>query len=51
MGHEHDALDGHVLGILVVPLGIASITLIIFQPVAVGAWCTPCLIAVVAMLT
>lgn len=37
-------------GILVVPLGIASITLIILQPVAVGAWCTPCLIAALAML-
>jgi hypothetical protein len=37
-------------GILVVPLGIASITLIILQPLAVGEWCTPCLIAGVAML-
>ena len=37
-------------GILVVPLGIASITLIILQPVAVGAWCTPCLLAALAML-
>lgn len=37
-------------GILVVPLGIASITLIILQPVAVGAWCTPCLFAALAML-
>ena len=37
-------------GILVVPLGIASISLIILQPVAVGAWCTPCLIAALAML-
>ncbi|MDO8502001.1 MAG: vitamin K epoxide reductase family protein [Gemmatimonadaceae bacterium] len=37
-------------GILVVPLGIVSITLIILQPLAVGAWCTPCLIAAVAML-
>lgn len=38
-------------GILVVPLGIVSITLIILQPLAVGAWCTPCLIAAGAMLT
>jgi hypothetical protein len=38
-------------GVLVVPLGIASITLILLQPVAVGAWCTPCLIAALAMLT
>jgi uncharacterized membrane protein len=37
-------------GILVVPLGIASITLIILQPLVVGEWCTPCLIAAVAML-
>lgn len=37
-------------GILVVPLGIASITLIILQPLVVGEWCTPCLIAGVAML-
>lgn len=37
-------------GILVVPLGIASISLIILQPVAVGAWSTPALIAALAML-
>jgi len=37
-------------GILVVPLGIVSITLIVLQPIAVGAWCTPCPIAAVAML-
>ncbi len=37
-------------GILVVPLGIASVALIILQPVAVGDWCTPCLIAALAML-
>ena len=37
-------------GILVVPLGVVSITLIILQPLAVGAWCTPCLIAAAAML-
>ena len=37
-------------GILVVPLGIVSVTLIILQPLAVGAWCTPCLIAAAAML-
>lgn len=37
-------------GILVVPLGVASVTLIILQPLAVGAWCTPCLIAAAAML-
>ena len=37
-------------GILVVPLGVVSVTLIILQPVAVGAWCTPCLAAAAAML-
>jgi uncharacterized membrane protein len=37
-------------GILVVPLGIVSITLIIMQPLVVGAWCTPCLIAAAAMV-
>jgi uncharacterized membrane protein len=37
-------------GILVVPLGVVSITLIILQPIAVGAWCTPCLVAATAML-
>ena len=37
-------------GILVVPLGIVSIGLIILQPLAVGAWCTPCLMAAAAML-
>ncbi len=37
-------------GILVVPLGVISVALIILQPLAVGAWCTPCLIAAAAML-
>ena len=37
-------------GILVVPLGVVSIALIILQPLAVGAWCTPCLAAALAML-
>lgn len=37
-------------GILVVPLGVASITLIILQPLSVGTWCTPCLVAALAML-
>ena len=37
-------------GILVVPLGVVSVTLITLQPLAVGAWCTPCLIAASAML-
>ena len=37
-------------GILVVPLGVVSVSLIILQPLAVGAWCTPCLLAAAAML-
>ena len=32
-----------IFGILIIPLGIVSITLVILQPVAVGAWCTLCL--------
>jgi uncharacterized membrane protein len=39
-----------MFGILVVPLGIVSIVLVILQPVAVGAWCTLCLITAAAML-
>ena len=38
-------------GILVVPLGVVSITLVILQPIAVGSWSTPALIAAAAMLT
>ncbi len=37
-------------GILVVPLGVTSIVLIILQPLAVGAWCSLCLLAAIAML-
>lgn len=37
-------------GILVVPLGVVSITLMILQPLMVGSWCTPCLAAGLAML-
>ena len=32
-----------IFGILIIPLGIVSITLVILQPVSVGAWCTLCL--------
>ena len=32
-----------IFGILIVPLGVVSITLVILQPVAVGSWCTLCL--------
>ena len=37
-------------GILVVPLGIVSIGLMISQPVIVGDWCSPCLLAALTML-
>jgi hypothetical protein len=37
-------------GILVIPLGVVSITLVILQPVAVGAWATLALATAVAML-
>jgi uncharacterized membrane protein len=39
-----------LFGFLVVPLGIISIVLVILQPVAVGAWCTLCLVTAAAML-
>lgn len=32
-----------IFGILIIPLGVVSITLIILQPVSVGYWCTLCL--------
>jgi hypothetical protein len=37
-------------GILVVPLGVVSIGLVIMQPVAVGTWCTLCLVTAGAMV-
>ena len=36
--------------ILVVPLGVTSIVLIILQPVAVGFWCSICLLTAIIML-
>ncbi len=36
--------------ILVVPLGIVSITLVILQPAAVGSWCSVCLFTAMVML-
>ena len=36
--------------IVVVPLGLTHITLVILQPVVVGAWCTLCLAAAFLML-
>lgn len=32
-----------IFGILIIPLGIVSVTLIILQPLTVGNWCTLCL--------
>lgn len=37
-------------GFIVVPLGIVSIVLVVMQPLAVGAWCSPCLFTAAAML-
>ncbi len=37
-------------GILVIPLGVVSIVLIILQPVAVGFWCSICLLTAIAMV-
>lgn len=39
-----------LFGVMVIPPGITSITLIILQPLAVGAWCTLCLVTAVIML-
>jgi uncharacterized membrane protein len=37
-------------GILVVPLGVISISFIIIQPIVIGTWCSLCLLAALAML-
>jgi nucleoside-diphosphate-sugar epimerase/uncharacterized membrane protein len=37
-------------GLMIVPLGVVSITFIIIQPVLLGTWCTLCLIAAAAMV-
>jgi nucleoside-diphosphate-sugar epimerase len=39
-----------VFGIMIVPLGIVSITFIVIQPVLLGTWCTLCLVGAAAML-
>ncbi len=39
-----------IFGILVVPLGFVSITLVMLQPIAVGAWCGLCLLIAACML-
>ena len=39
-----------MFGFLVIPLGVTSIVLVILQPLAVGAWCTLCLLTALFML-
>lgn len=39
-----------MFGILVIPLGVASIILVVLQPVVVGQWCTICLFTALTML-
>lgn len=39
-----------LFGVLVVPLSLISIVLVILQPLAVGAWCSLCLITALCML-
>ncbi|HEV8353649.1 MAG TPA: vitamin K epoxide reductase family protein [bacterium] len=39
-----------MFGVAVIPLGIVSVVLIILQPLAVGDWCTLCLISALFML-
>ena len=38
------------LAVLILPLGIVSIYFIVIQPIVIGTWCTPCLIAALAMV-
>lgn len=37
-------------GVLIVPLGVVSVTFIIIQPILIGTWCTLCLLQAGAML-
>ena len=37
------------LAVLILSLGIVSIYFVIIQPIAIGTWCTLCLIAALAM--
>lgn len=39
-----------IFGILVIPVSLVSTILIILQPLAVGTWCSLCLITAIAML-
>jgi nucleoside-diphosphate-sugar epimerase/uncharacterized membrane protein len=37
-------------GVLIVPLGFVSVLFIVIQPILIGTWCLPCLVAAGAML-
>ncbi len=39
-----------LFGLMIIPAGFTSITLIMLQPISVGAWCTLCLITAFIML-
>jgi len=39
-----------IFGIMIVPLGVVSITFIVIQPILLGTWCTLCLVAAAAMV-
>jgi len=39
-----------IFGIMIVPLGVVSITFIVIQPIVLGTWCTLCLLTAAAML-
>ncbi len=39
-----------LFGVMIVPLGVVSLTFIIIQPILLGTWCALCLIAAAAML-
>ncbi|MDP2121942.1 MAG: NAD-dependent epimerase/dehydratase family protein [Hoeflea sp.] len=39
-----------IFGILIVPLGVISVSFIVIQPIVLGTWCTLCLITAAAML-
>lgn len=39
-----------MFGLMIIPAGITSITLIMLQPISVGAWCTLCLTTAFIML-
>ena len=39
-----------LFGIMIVPLGVVSITFIVIQPIVLGTWCALCLVAAAAMV-